>query len=544
MASVVAGNEYVERNIAMGLIVSSEYAAEASRVLRLELFDSPELRAIARWALDYYQKYKSAPGRAIQDIFLENSKKLSKAESSYIAEILESLSDEYERGGQFNYEYLLDKTVHYLKSQELDRHQRKVKALIDEGRVDEAEALARSFQPTVFDRQEIGIELSKSEQAAAAIDRAFSRVYSPVLSYPGALGELMNEHLTRGSLVSILAPEKRGKSFFLLDAAMRAVRQKANVAYFEAGDMTEDQVLRRICIYISKRSDNERYCSERFRPVPDCVFNQIDRCDRRDRECDHGVFKADLKEFTQNMSRYLKLENLIAAFEKDPTYSPCTSKACPHYRGSVWLERVRPVRPLTAEAAKLEVERFFSRYKRRFKLSCHPSGTLTVIEIKRILELWERQDGFIPDLIVIDYADLLSASDSRIGEFRHQQDHIWKSLRALSQERHVLVLTATQADAQSYSRDRLTMLNFSEDKRKLAHVTAQFGLNQDPNGNEKKLGVMRVNAIVVREGDSTPQDEVMVLQDLPAGRAVTASFWWTFGSPSRAISSNGAKPDE
>ena len=69
------------------------------------------------------------------------------------------------------------------------------------------------------------------------------------------------------------------------------------------------------------------------------------------------------------------------------------------------------------------------------------------------------------------------------------------------------------------------MSNFSEDKRKLAHVTAQYGLNQDPQGREKKLGILRVNEIVVREGDYSNDREVHIHQDLAAGRPFLESFF-------------------
>src|SRR5690606_9911830 len=127
-------------------------------------------------------------------------------------------------------------------------------------------------------------------------------------------------------------------------------------------------------------------------------------------------------------------------------------------------------------------------------------------------------------IVIVDYADILSSDDARVTEFRHRQDHVWKSLRALSQERHVLLITATQADAESYKKGRLNMTNFSEDKRKLAHVTAQFGLNQDPDGREKALGIMRINEIVVREGSFSADSEVHVLQDLAAGRPFLESY--------------------
>jgi len=110
-------------------------------------------------------------------------------------------------------------------------------------------------------------------------------------------------------------------------------------------------------------------------------------------------------------------------------------------------------------------------------------------------------------------------------EFRHQVDEIWKGLRNLSQERHCLVITATQADARSYEQNRLKVSNFSEDKRKNAHVTAMYGLNQDPKDREKQLGWMRINEIVIREGDFSSSNEVYVLQNLKRGRPFLGSFW-------------------
>jgi hypothetical protein len=119
---------------------------------------------------------------------------------------------------------------------------------------------------------------------------------------------------------------------------------------------------------------------------------------------------------------------------------------------------------------------------------------------------------------------LFFVDDGKVTEYRHRQDHIWKSLRALSQERHILLLSATQADAESYKKGRLSMSNFSEDKRKLSHVTAQYGLNQDPHNREKKLGILRINEIVIRDGEFSGDNEVVVLQDLATGRPFLESY--------------------
>ncbi len=516
--------DFIERRIITGLIVSTDYINRVQRIWSPDLLESQELKTIARWCLDYFEKYGTAPDSNIQSIYMENLPSLSKSDAEFIEEVLEGLSSDYGRGSQFNSAYLYDQTLQYFKTREIEQHQEEVQYLIDEGRANEAEQLIQSFRPTIVDQTDAGLDLS-SEEALERIEQAFNESQQRVISYPGALGEMWNEHLSRGGFVTFLAPEKRGKSFMLLELGLRAVRQKANVAFFEAGDMTENQVLRRICVYMAQRSDREKYCNERFDPIGDCLYNMLDICDRSDRNCNHGIFEGvSLDEISQNPSKYLNISTLKEKHEDYPEYEPCDSHSCNQRKGVAWIERKPKTAPLNARDAKEEVRKFFSRYRRHFKLITQPPSTLTVSDMRTYLNNWERYDGFVPDVIIIDYADLLSADDGPTAEFRHRQDHIWKNLRALSQEKHALVLSATQADAESYTRGRLSLSNFSEDKRKLSHVTAQYGLNQDPDGREKKLGVLRVNEIVVREGDFSNDNEVYVLQSLSSGRPFLESF--------------------
>ena len=79
-------------------------------------------------------------------------------------------------------------------------------------------------------------------------------------------------------------------------------------------------------------------------------------------------------------------------------------------------------------------------------------------------------------------------------------------------------------DAAAMKQVRLNATNFSEDKRKLAHVTAMFGMHRAPDGREKALGLMRVNAIVAREGAFSTDEEVVVLQDIASGRPFLESY--------------------
>lgn len=514
--------DFIERRIVTGLVVSTDYAGKVAAFWRDEFIESPELRTIARWCLDYHTKYGRAPEKDVEGLFVDavRADRIGRGEAELVEEVLTRISAEYDRAEAFNSGYLYDQTVEYVRERELLAHSEAVADLVDRGQTREAAELASSFVPLSVAASR-GLDVG-TEAGYARVEAAFAEGAKPLVAYPGALGQMLNSHLVRGGFVAFLAPEKRGKTWLMMDVAFRALRHKANVAFFQAGDLTEDQMLRRVAIHLARRSDDERYCRAYWRSVGDCVYNQFDQCSRPDRNCDHGAYEsAQLDEFGADPESFQNFRALAAAAEAAPDYAPCDSSTCPVRRPAVWLKHVRERPPLVGASAARSVREFFERYRRRFRLATYSSDTLSVQEIESCCDEWERQDEFVPDVIVIDYADLMTAP---VSEFRHRQDAIWRGLRGISQRRHALVCTATQADADSYRTRLLKLTNFSEDKRKYAHVTAMWGLNQDPSGREKDLGIMRINELVVREGAYSATNEVTVLQDLRAGRPFLESF--------------------
>ena len=517
--------EFIERRIVTGLIVSTDYVRQVSRFWADDALESPELRKVARWCLDYFGKYDRAPEKDVESLYLAALQRdeLGRAEGELVEEILSRISDEFERAGSFNAAYLYDQTIEHFRDRELARHTERVDDLRERGKVVDAEQLAASFVPSGFAATR-GLEVG-TEEGYARIAAAFAEGTKPLLRYPGALGEMLNSHLVRDGFVAFLASEKRGKTWFMLDMAFRALRQKSNVAFFQAGDLTEGQMLRRLAIHVSRRSDDERYCQPYWRPVGDCLLNQFDACSRPDRNCTFGVYdeggQADALPYDDDPEHYQSFRPLSELASRNPDYRPCDSATCRDRRPAVWLVREGAKAALTGPAASAAARRFFERYRRRFRLATYPSDTLTSDEILSCLDEWERQDDFVPDVIEVDYADLMTSS---VSEFRHRQNAIWQGLRGVSQRRHALVVTSTQADADSYKAKTLKLSNFSEDKRKFAHVTAMWGLNQDPSGREKDLGILRVNELVVREGAFSVTNEVTVLQDLRSGRPFLESY--------------------
>lgn len=114
------------------------------------------------------------------------------------------------------------------------------------------------------------------------------------------------------------------------------------------------------------------------------------------------------------------------------------------------------------------------------RVAAYPSGTISAEGIDNQLSDWEREHDWRPDVVVIDYADLLAPINTR-QDINEQIDETWKRLRRISQARHCLVMTATQASAAAY-RKRLSGLllgpgDFSGRKTKNAHVNGIIGIN-------------------------------------------------------------------
>jgi hypothetical protein len=139
----------IERDIVTGLIVSTEYLQWIRPFWKAELLDSPELRRIAAWCLEYYDEYRKAPDRYIEPIYMDHLKygRVPKKEAEDIGEILNRISDDFEHGDKFNFEYLKYRTVQHANSQNGKVLAAQIEILSEQGRVEEADELRRNFTP-------------------------------------------------------------------------------------------------------------------------------------------------------------------------------------------------------------------------------------------------------------------------------------------------------------------------------------------------------------------------------------------------------------
>ena len=215
----------------------------ASRWSKEGLFDGVAENLIGRWCIDYLAKYGVVPGRQIQAIFEGWMGGKDEKTVELVGKVLSSISDEYERSDNNSPDYVLDIAGRVFNRIQLRRVIEAAESDLDAN--DEESAMSRLAE---LSRVELGVgSIIKPGEDWDAWDDAFDEDQTrPLIMYPGALGEFVGAELARDSFVAFEANAKRGKSWWLQDLGYRGVKARRRVAYFEAGDLSKRQVLRRL----------------------------------------------------------------------------------------------------------------------------------------------------------------------------------------------------------------------------------------------------------------------------------------------------------
>jgi len=97
--------------------------------------------------------------------------------------------------------------------------------------------------------------------------------------------------------------------------------------------------------------------------------------------------------------------------------------------------------PDAAQRIKKKADKFASRLK-NIVIRQFPTGTLTVQGLAAYLDMLEDVRNFIPDLLILDYGDLMKVNADNL---RIDLGNVFKDLRGLAVERNIALATATQA---------------------------------------------------------------------------------------------------
>lgn len=126
-----------------------------------------------------------------------------------------------------------------------------------------------------------------------------------------------------------------------------------------------------------------------------------------------------------------------------------------------------------------------------------PTSSLTVGGLESYVDMLERSEGFIPDFVIVDYADLMSTNSKYL---REDLNAIYKNLRGFGEERNIAVATASQSNRSGEDARVLTLKHLGEDYSKAA--TSDIVLSYNQTAQEKSLGLARLFTAKVRNEES------------------------------------------
>lgn len=502
-----SGNSYLIRKLMSATIVDTRFLKGLKKIWREDLVGN-SWKWLAHKCFSYLDEYGEAPGRNIEDIWAASSSDAETMED--MERILTRLSSEWEKSEEpsINPDLLLKEAEKYFTRELYLRDVVSLEAAAEHGDLEEASKIIESLNspPKIQTIQAINPFLDPE-----ALKVAFQNPLESYVKLGGAFQELVGSQIVQDSFVSFLGKEKVGKTWILQSIAFSGLKNRKNVIFYQCGDLSHSQQIVRLAVQLTGRSNKSRYNGSILSPIMDCERNQFGTC-QLDKEGSESIVEdKDHKPYPK----------LIAFEEVERIYEACCDFTCADFKPASWFERLPNCKLLDPYNGMESWKRFGIAVGDRFRLEWSPTKTLSITDIYNHLINLEDDTGWKPDIVIVDYFDILAVEAS--GDFRHKENHKWEMGRRLSQDLKCSLITATQANRDSYKKRLLSVDNTSEDKRKGAHVTAMFGLNRDDSDKEK--GWLRVNPLLIREDDFSTKDQIVVLQNIQRGNPNLGSFW-------------------
>ena len=438
-----------QENLITLLCFSEEHSKIIRNSVDLNLFEG-FYRDIAAQAILYLDQFGAPPKEHISDLFEEVLEGKNRRKASLFERLL---SDLYESKESVNVEYTMTSLTGFVRQQNLKAGIMEAASIIQseqDGYLDTAEEILMKAMKKQLNLFDPGVSLSDTKRSFLFLDHQDATLPTgiPELDHPRNLGPI------RKGLHLFIALAKRGKSWWLCHLGMVSFSHRLKVCHITL-EMSEERVLQRyyqLLFSIAKRSGN----------YPETTFT-LDKLGRL-----IGLKRKDLKP---------KL-----TFD-DPQIHKKLSE-----RTSSWGIRL----------GRVIVKEF-------------PSGSLTVRNLEGYLDSLEAANNFIPDLLIIDYADLMFVPSQN---YREALGRLYVDLRGLAVKRNIAIATASQAHRSAIGAKRLHEGNVAEDWSKIATVDTILTYSQ--TDAERTLGLARL--FVAGARDDADKIEVLISQNYSVGQ--------------------------
>jgi len=431
-------NGSLQENLITMLAYNETYASLIRNSVTINLWSVP-YRLIAARCYEYIDNFKVPPKDHIADL-LEDKLIKDDSEASIFRTILMNMRSSSMDG--INTDYVLKRLDVFIRRQSYRAVSVDVTKALQrdtEESLDEVDRLlsnARRSQLQLFDP---GTRLSDKDKALKFLDINND-------SFPTGIPELDKRGFgpTRKELWVLIGDAKSGKSMGLTHLSKMAIINRLKVAHvtLEMSEMRVSQRYFQTLMAMAKRPE----INDLTRIKKDSDGNIIE----------FGTIKLAPKHTLQDQDIRQKLEQYIDKWK---------------------------VRHLD----KIFIKQF-------------ATGKLTVSELGAYLDGLEVTNKFIPDMVIVDYPDLMRTDKDN---YRISVDQIYKDLRGMAIDRNIAMVVVSQSNRGGAKKKILGSENVAEAYSKVHHADLVITLNS--TSAEKKLGLARLYVTNARndEGNLT-----------------------------------------
>lgn len=497
-------NSY-ESKIVIGMIMSDHFLKDIIPIYKPEYLKNTFARIVCSWVIEYYEQYEKAPKFHIKDIFEIERARVEEAEEQVIEVFLSKLSKQYTEDQNINEDYFTDKALEYFEEREVEIFRDRINKLTANGKIKEV-------QSEIANYKKVAKQTSKwyNPFDPKVIQATFEDTIDIVLQMPGKLGEFVGP-LERGWLVSIVGRFKVGKSFSMQEMAIQGAIQDAVLSNVKVAsislEMKAKNINKRLYKRITAFADEE---GEVQIPVFDCEANQNNAC--------------ELNQRTNFMG--LKINSELPKYNPNSEYRPCTACRKLHsleqpenYALTSWFTTVVKEK-YTLKNTMRNLKDYSEMWGDNFRAISYPRFSATIDDIKRDLDLLEYMEGFIPDLIAVDYLGIIKPSRQFSKDYLALDD-MWKQIAGMGEERHALMITGSQVNRGELGKSNIESGGLAGWVGQEGHIDKSFALNQTKD--EKVRGLMRWNKLADRHQDFNELETCLVLQKPSIGQTVLDS---------------------
>lgn len=405
---------------------------------------------------DYIDQYKVPPGEHIADLFEDKLESKNKREVSTYKDILTSLADMNEG---INAEYVMTQLTTFVRRQSLRTVAVDLAKALQrdtEDSLDEADEILSSVTRTQLKLFDPGVRLSN-------VPRVMQFLNDSVSAFTTGIPEFDKRGFgpTRKEMFLYIADTKTGKTWCMIQLAKLALLNNLKVCHISL-EMSENKIIQRYMqtlFALSKRM--EKFVTRRFKK------------DEKER-LDFEIKEVFPKFSFDDPDVYKKLERQL----------------------NHWKDRALD---------NIIVKQF-------------PTGKLTVRELEAYLDNLEVTEKFVPDLLIVDYPDLMAipggATNWRLG-----LGELYKQLRGVAVARNLALAVPTQANRGAASAKTVDRRNVSEAYSKIAD--ADVAITYSQTEMERTLGLARLRV----EAGRNDEDKltVVISQNYGMGQYVVDS---------------------